>query len=109
MPSRLSRPQRDGMAASASPTKGTAAESCRSLLLLLPPALWLDVQIRLVEHLALVEFEEAHAFARLHLIFARGGVDLRLHFAAEILLLVLHAFDHVGDAAAAQRFFNVET
>src|SRR5690348_15718310 len=53
----------------------------------------LDVQIRLVEHLALVEFEKTDAFARLHHVFASRGVDLRLHFSTKILLLILHAFD----------------
>src|SRR5688500_758305 len=63
----------------------------RLLRFLFPSALGLDVQIGLVEHLAFVELEQADAFARLHLVFARGGIDLRFHLSAEIFLLVLHA------------------
>ena len=79
-----------------------------NLRFFLPSLLRLDVQVGLVEHLALVEFEEADAFAGFHDVLARGGVDLGLHLSAEFFLLVLHAFEDVGDPTAAKGFLNVE-
>jgi hypothetical protein len=42
------------------------------------------------------------------MVLAGGGVDLGLHAPAELLPLVLHALDDIGDAAAAQGLLDVE-
>ena len=58
----------------------------------------LDVEIGLGEHLGLVEFHKAHAFAGFDQVLAGGVVNLLLDAAAEFLSLVLHTLDHIGDA-----------
>ena len=52
--------------------------SSRLLIRHLPVATH-EIQIRLVEHLALVEIHQPHSFSRLHQILRRCGVDLLIH------------------------------